>query len=251
MYHRMLTAATILAIGAGAAHAEDAVEQYSPFVTSNVIGIFYHEMGHALIDIVELPIFGQEEDAADVFSIFMIDATYEDAKAAELAYDAAFGFLREAEMREAEGQEIAWWDTHGIDEQRFYNTVCLFYGADPEAREEFAREFDLPEERAEYCPLEYDAAADSWGSVLDSISVDEPADSIFFAAPEGATVTPLATILEREVGFLNQHFKLPSKLEVRIEQCGEANAFYDPDEKAVIMCEEFVTHLQEMEAQLK
>lgn len=251
MYQRILTAAAILAIGAGAARADADSEALSPFVTSNVIGIFYHEMGHALIDIVEIPIFGQEEDAADVFSIFMIDASFDEKQAEELAYDAAFGFLGEAQVRDAEGQEIAWWDTHGIDEQRFYNTVCLFYGADPEAREAFAKEFDLPEERAEYCPLEYDAAAESWGAVLDSISTDTPADSITFTAPEEGKTTPLSDILEREVGFLNQYFELPRKLEVRIDECGEPNAFYDPDEKAVILCEEFVTHLEKMEAQLE
>ena len=36
-----------------------------------------------------LPIFGQEEDAADVLSIFLIDALYEEESAQQLAYDAA------------------------------------------------------------------------------------------------------------------------------------------------------------------
>ena len=31
------------------------------FVAANMIAIFYHEFGHALIDIMKLPIFGQEE----------------------------------------------------------------------------------------------------------------------------------------------------------------------------------------------
>ena len=38
------------------------------FVTSNLISVFYHELGHAVIDTMQVPIFGQEEDAADVFS---------------------------------------------------------------------------------------------------------------------------------------------------------------------------------------
>lgn len=67
------------------------------FVEGNLLGIFYHELGHALIDILDLPIFGQEEDAADVLSIFLIDAFYEEEAAVQLAYDAAFGFLGEAE----------------------------------------------------------------------------------------------------------------------------------------------------------
>ena len=124
-------------------------EQVSEFVEANVLGIFYHEFGHAVIDIEGVPIFGQEEDAADVFSIYLIDAFYDEETAVSLAYDAAFGFLAEAEQAVAD--EVPWWDTHGPDEQRFYNTVCLFYGADPDGRKDFATDLELPEERAEFC----------------------------------------------------------------------------------------------------
>ena len=34
------------------------------FVEANILSVFYHELGHALIDIMALPVFGQEEDAA-------------------------------------------------------------------------------------------------------------------------------------------------------------------------------------------
>ena len=66
------------------------------FVQANVLAIFYHELGHAVIDLQQVPIFGQEEDAADVFSIFLIDALFEPDSAEALAYDTALGFLGEA-----------------------------------------------------------------------------------------------------------------------------------------------------------
>jgi hypothetical protein len=141
-----LSAAAITTASATAAAADDA------FVEANIIAIFYHEMGHAVIDIEGVPIFGQEEDAADVFSIFMIDALFEEEAAVDLAYSASFGFLGEAEMRGYDIEDIPFWGVHGIDEQRFYNTVCLFYGADPDLRRDFADDLGLPEERAEYCP---------------------------------------------------------------------------------------------------
>jgi len=52
-------------------------QEPSDFVESNILGIFYHELGHAVIDTENVPIFGQEEDAADVFSIFMVDALFD------------------------------------------------------------------------------------------------------------------------------------------------------------------------------
>jgi hypothetical protein len=38
---------------------------------------FYHGLGHTVIYAVQRPIFGQEEDAADVFSILLIDEIFE------------------------------------------------------------------------------------------------------------------------------------------------------------------------------
>lgn len=113
--------------------------------------------------------FGQEEDAANVFSIYLIDGFYDDEAAQALAYDAAFGFLAEAETREKLSGEVAWWDTHGADEQRFYNTACIFYGADPDNRSQWAEDLGLPEGRADFCPREFDQANASWGSVLEEM----------------------------------------------------------------------------------
>ena len=53
------------------------------FVTSNPISVVYHELGHAVIDTMQVPIFGQEEDAANVFSILLIDEKF-DPKSAKI-----------------------------------------------------------------------------------------------------------------------------------------------------------------------
>ena len=53
------------------------VREEDSFVTSNLISVFYHELGHAVIETKQVPIFGQEEAAADVFSILLIDEIFE------------------------------------------------------------------------------------------------------------------------------------------------------------------------------
>lgn len=232
-----------LPLGAVASDA-DIHSDSSAFVEANILGIFYHELAHALIDLEQVPIFGQEEDAADVFSILMIHTLFEEEVAQQLAYDAAWGFIGEAEMREGGAEDIAWWDTHGPDEQRFYNTVCLFYGANPEARGEFAREFDLPEERAEFCPFEFEQANNSWGAVLDEMIDRGAGNSIRFM---GATDSLAAQLLAEEVQAMNAQLSLSQTLVVREESCGEANAYYDPDAREVVFCSEFEDHLRQME----
>lgn len=216
--------------------AEDA------FVEANILAIFYHELGHAMIDLLQLPVFGQEEDAADVASILMIDAFFEPEAAIDLAYDAAFGFAAEAMMGEAEGEEVAWWGVHGPNEQRFYNTVCLFYGADPEARDDFAADMGLPEERAETCEEEFELAWGSWGPVLDELFEARGVPLRFDAQARGLT----AEVIAAEVDALNAEFRWPQELRVVVAPCGTANAWYDPNAVEVTMCTEFADHLREL-----
>lgn len=217
------------------------------FVESNIIGIFYHELGHAVIDIEGVPIFGQEEDAADTFSIFLIDAVFEEESALDLAYGAALGFWAEAEDRAALGDEIAWWDVHGPDEQRFYNTVCIFYGGDPDGRADFAADMELPDDRADYCPEEYDMAAASWGAVLDEMVDRGPGTTIALVDPDDSLTSIL---LLEEIEALNAELSLSAPLTVYVESCDEANAFYDPADRSIIFCSEFEDHLVELESRL-
>ena len=56
-----------------------------------VLSIFYHEMGHALIDILQAPVLGLEEDAADVLSALLINELWdEESSEAKLRATAAF-----------------------------------------------------------------------------------------------------------------------------------------------------------------
>ncbi len=215
----------------------------SGFVGANILGVFYHELGHAVIDIEGVPIFGQEEDAADVFSIFLIDAFWEEDDAEALAYHAANGFWAEAMWRDGEDDTIAWWDTHSPDERRFYNTVCLFYGANPDTRDDFAADLELPEDRAESCGEEYALAAESWGGVLDTMVERGPGDTFDFKGGDSLT----ARLLADEVDALNGEMSLSQPLSIVIEACGEANAFYDPETVQVTMCLEFEDHLSALE----
>lgn len=218
--------------------AAQSPEETQAYVEANLISIFYHELGHALIDVMALPVFGQEEDAADTASILLIDALFEEDTAQSIARDAAFGFLDEAAA--TEGEEPLWWDVHGPDLQRHYNLVCLFYGADPELRADIAVDLDLPQDRAETCAEEFDLALASWGPVLDEIIQIGGGTSLDF---EPGTPSTLTDIVRDEVAALNDMLTLPQTVVVRAEPCGEANAFYDPADRSITICLELESHL--------
>jgi hypothetical protein len=227
----------ILALAVTPVRADEAEDA---FVEANILGVFYHELGHALIDVLQMPVFGQEEDAADVASIILIDQLFEPEAALQMAYDVSDGFWAEAQANLDD--PVPYWDVHGPDEQRFYNTVCIFYGGDPDTRDDFAEDMELPEERAEYCEEEYQLAVDSWGAIFDDLTGDGM--PMAFVADEPETFT--AQLIAAEVDALNADFAFPSEINVRAESCGEANAFYDPSDQSITMCEEFEAHLREL-----
>ncbi|UWR21694.1 DUF4344 domain-containing metallopeptidase [Sulfitobacter sp. S190] len=224
-----------LALAAAPARAEDARDAY---VASNLLAVLYHELGHALIDTGDLPVFGQEEDAADTLSILMIDTLFDDDTARTIAYDTADGFAADARLA---ADDIAWWDTHGPDAQRYYNLVCLFYGADPDTRDDFAADMGLPDDRADTCPEEYDLAIDSWGPVLDELMAQGGTAGLIYTGT-GTSLTHRT--IKDEVRALNAVMTMPAPLRVSVAPCGEPNAFYDPQDISITICTEFEDYLR-------
>lgn len=217
-------------------------EEVDAFVDANIQGIFYHELGHAVIHLLGVPIFGQEEDAADMMSVLLIHELFEEETAQALAYDSAFGYINDPKQTE----EVAYWDVHGPDEQRLYNHVCIFYGANPDDRVELADDLGLPEHRAETCEEEYELAIDSWGPVFDDLSSSEADGVLRFEPTDDATFARVEALLQTEVDAINQDFSLPEDINVRFEGCGEANAFYDLEDLSITICTEFVAHLEDV-----
>lgn len=214
------------------------------FVADNLVAIFYHELGHALIDQLELPVLGREEDAADILSVLLIDEVWEPEIAQEIVANNALAFAMRAEA----GAEYdpGYWGVHGHDLQRYYTHVCLFYGADPDAREEFAIAAELPEERASGCPEERQLAEDSWWTYLQPLADQAPGTALKLKAAEDEFT---ASVIGDEVTALNERFDLPQDVTVDVTECGEANAYYVPAESRIIMCTEFSEFLwQQAEA---
>ncbi|MFB2532222.1 DUF4344 domain-containing metallopeptidase [Paracoccus sp. p4-l81] len=211
------------------------------FIEANVLAIFYHELGHALIHVEDLPVLGREEEAVDGLSAIMIDALWEAESAENMLRLNGAAWI--ALANEAMDDPPAYWDVHALDRQRYYNQLCLIYGADPDRREGVAKEMGLPEERAEGCPDEYALAARSWGTMLELIEKDAPGAGPGQLVAEMKDIRPedagIAAMLTTEIKDFNAHYRLARDITVGMESCGEANAFYDLDLHRVIICTEF------------
>jgi hypothetical protein len=125
-------------------------------VHSKLLEIFLHEAGHALIDLRRIPVIGSQEEAADVFADVML-LHQRDRAVRETMLGIAWMYDQEARDSEDVHKPLA--DAHPLAGQRYYNTLCLAYGARPRLFAELARDDMLPAERAQGCGDEYRNAA--------------------------------------------------------------------------------------------
>jgi hypothetical protein len=215
------------------------------YVEANVTETLYHELAHALIDVLDLPVYGPEEFAADTFAIVLMNRLHDDATVQRMASDLARNYWIFAEGAGRHRYDLALWDVHAPDLQRYYNFACLMYGADTEERAELVDLFDLPEPRARTCDEEYELAARSWNAVIDGLSTDAPGNTIRldWVLDEGDHLT---TFVRSEVARLNTEMVLPRTVNVSVIPCGESNAFYDPDMLEIQICTELGEELARM-----
>jgi hypothetical protein len=115
---------------------------------------FFHEFGHAVFDMLKIPVFGREEDAADQFSAYvMLQFSKHDAW--QMIAGAAFYFARGSMQRTSPPGLDDYSNEHGLPAQRFFNYICLAYGSDPELFAAAIDEGKLSKTRAQSCAGEY------------------------------------------------------------------------------------------------
>lgn len=131
-------------------------------VTGTVVFALMHELGHALVDVLELPITGREEDAVDQLATILL--LQQGAPGDSLAFGAVGWFV--SNSRQGAPDPLAFADDHGLDSQRVYNIICWIYAKDPERYPEIVTDGWLPEHRRGRCPQEFRRLADSWRRIL-------------------------------------------------------------------------------------
>lgn len=123
-----------------------------------VVGQFFyvltHEMGHALFDILDVPVFGGSEDAADQFATYIM-LQFGKEQARRLVAAAAYSYRKYVMNPKVTAPLAAFSDKHSPPAVRFYNMLCLAYGADPVLFADFVAKEYLPKERASGCRREY------------------------------------------------------------------------------------------------
>jgi hypothetical protein len=125
-----------------------------------VFEVALHEFAHALFDMLKLPVFGREEDAADQVAAYAL-LQFGESESRRLIAGTAYAYkMDEKKMDQCRSMED-YANEHGTPAQRFFNVLCIAYGADTKLFGDIVSKGYLPKSRAEYCEEEYEQVQDA------------------------------------------------------------------------------------------
>jgi len=156
-------------------------------VIGPVFEVSLHEFAHALFDMLELPVFGREEDAADQVAAYTL-LQFGESEARRLIAGTAYAYhMDETKIDQCRSIED-YADEHGTPAQRFFNVLCIAYGADTKLFSDIVSEGYLPKSRAEFCEEEYEQVQDAVDLLIiphiDIDLADEVMDRAWLREPE-------------------------------------------------------------------
>lgn len=139
-------------------------EEIDGAAAGTVAFVTLHEAGHALIENLDLPVTGREEDAVDGLAAALLIEAVDGGEDILLATADWFAMAAD-ERGDAAWEDYA--DEHTLDEQRYFQLLCWVYGSDPQQNAWVVDDEHLPADRADGCPGEYERNVASWERLLE------------------------------------------------------------------------------------
>jgi hypothetical protein len=223
------------------------------FVLGNTLFVMAHEMGHALMYEMNMPVLGREEDAADSFAV-VTALNIGTGFSERVLIEAAKGWVLSSKRDKKQGNSLAFYDEHGLDLQRSYNVVCMMIGSDPEKYKTLAADTKLPEERQTSCVRDYKTTTWSWGEMLKPHrrAADQPKVTITVKYEDDKKYAAQAKIL-RDMGLLDvlaahaaDRYVWPKPFSMVARSCGDPNATWDIGSKTLTLCYELASEFIEL-----
>jgi Putative metallopeptidase len=215
------------------------------FVVGNMLFALLHELGHAHIQEMGLPVLGREEDAADSYAItamLKVGTNVSD----RVLIAATRGWFLSAERGQKEGIPLAFYDEHGMDKQRAYQIVCLMVGSDPDKFADLADQVKMPEDRQATCGGDYSNASWSWETVLKPHlrAPDQPKQKIkvtYGLVGEYAVMAQAlrATgLMETLADYAANRFVWRRPITFDVKSCGQPDLHWELSTQKIITCYE-------------
>jgi hypothetical protein len=217
------------------------------FVAGNMLFVLLHEMGHAVVAELRIPVLGKDEDAADAFAATRL-IRLQNGFSEQVVAEAAKGWFMSDRRDKKEGDAVPYYDEHGLDLQRAYQFVCYLVGADPEKFRALADETKLPKDRQTSCKNDYSRALNNWDAALKPYrrAPDQPKIRIDVSYGDGkekqleaiAEAFRHVKLLEPVAEFSADQLAWPTPFTLEMETCGFINAAWTSATHKLTLCYE-------------
>lgn len=230
---------------------KSAIEPES-FMKANFEFALHHELAHALFDVLDIPVLGNEEFAADhVALLMMLNPRNRIAEEEFLKKLVAVSGEWLVEWREERRSDnVIYWDTHPLTIQRFFDIGCLAYGSNPELLELLRNEQRLPTERTFTCEREYlnfrqsaEQLFQHWGrkdvdtppSVVIQTKLEEVDTDLGKKIREWLVQSRL---VENTANKISHLLELPETFTIVVSKCGNPDAYWNYNSRHLVLCYE-------------
>jgi hypothetical protein len=237
---------------------KDRSQQYrqklAEFVSGNILFVICHEVAHAAMTQMKLPVLGRAEDAADSFATLRL-IRIGSAFSRRVLAEATKGWFLSARRDQETGDKVVYYDEHGLDQQRAYQIVCLMVGSDKNKFKDLASETKLPEDRQDSCAEDYSGASYAWDLLLKSHlrAPDQPKTKIDVVYGEAKAGLSPAARAARSILFLEtvsqnlaDTFVWPASFTLEMQSCGFPNARWVLSTHKLTVCYELAADFAEL-----
>jgi hypothetical protein len=222
------------------------------FAANNSLFVLYHEVGHLLIDQLQLPVLGREEDAADNIATWILlnKGTQE---ATDALADAAYGWLLTGLAYDESLDDSDFQGEHSLNKQRAFQIVCHMVGSDDTGYRAIANSYAMNQWRQESCYWDHDLMDRTMQALLRShVNLKTRSGGITVTYHDvSGRLKPAADAFRQSGVFdavadeLESRFPIREPIAFNARRCGEENAFYDPNTIEVIFCYELMAEFME------
>jgi putative metallopeptidase DUF4344 len=225
------------------------------FVAGNMLFVLLHELGHAAVAEMGIPVLGKDEDAADSFAatrLIRLGGNFSD----QVVADSAKGWFMSDRRNKKEGDPVPYYDAHGLDLQRAYQFVCYLVGSNEDKFKSLADETKLPSDRQQSCKGDYTKALNAWDAVLKPHrrAPDQPKTEIDVTYGDGkgkqleviAKASREIKLLEPVAQLAADQFAWPVPLALEMQSCGFINAAWVASTHKLTLCYELAADFAEL-----
>jgi Putative metallopeptidase len=229
-------------------------QKLAEFVSGNILFVICHEVAHAAMTQMKLPVLGRAEDAADSFATLRLIRIGSGFSRRVLA-EATKGWFLSARRDQETGDKVVYYDEHGLDQQRAYQIVCLMVGSDRDKFKDLASDTKLPEDRQDSCAGDYSDASYAWDLLLKPHlrSPDQPKTEIDVVYGEAKAGLGPAARAARSILFLEtvaqnlaDTFVWPASFTLEMQSCGFPNARWVLSTHKLTVCYELAADFAEL-----